>query len=74
MDVTGSQKCCTHCGKVKDVREFSFKNEARGWRHGFCETCHKAWNRRHYEQNRAKYIATARRKQSGSTKPEICAA
>jgi hypothetical protein len=61
MDGQGSQKCCSRCGEFKDVADFSFKNEARGWRHSFCRACHRVWNRSHYERNRAKYIATAHR-------------
>jgi hypothetical protein len=61
MNDQGSQKQCTRCAKVKAESEFSFKNEARGWLHGFCRACHKAWNRSHYERNRATYIANAHR-------------
>src|SRR5437660_1613641 len=57
----GSQKRCTRCGEVKSVGEFTFKNRATGLLHSFCCACHKAWNRAHYEENRATYIATARR-------------
>jgi len=61
MDADGSRKQCSRCGELKDVSEFSFKNEARGWLHGFCRGCHKKWNRAHYERNRATYIANAHR-------------
>src|SRR5712691_6389703 len=61
MERGGSQKCTGPCGQLKLLGEFSFKNEARGWRHSYCRACHKAWNRAHYERNRATYIATAKR-------------
>ena len=61
MDTGESQKQCTRCGEVKAVTEFTWKNEARGWRHRYCRMCHKAWNRGHYERNRATYIANAHR-------------
>jgi hypothetical protein len=56
-----ASKKCTHCGEIKDLAEFSFKNEALGRRQPFCRTCHKEWNRQHYERNKATYIATAKR-------------
>jgi hypothetical protein len=58
MDGEGSQKRCSRCGELKDVSEFSFKNEARGWLHGFCRGCHKKWNRAHYERNRRRTLPT----------------
>ena len=61
MDAEESQKQCCRCGEVKAVAEFTFKNRATGRLHSFCRACHKAWNRAHYERNRAKYIATAKR-------------
>ena len=61
MKGEGSQKRCSRCSELKDLSEFTFKNEARGWLHGFCRGCHKKWNRAHYERNRSTYIANAQR-------------
>jgi hypothetical protein len=61
MDGEGSQKRCCRCGEVKDLSNFTFKNRAKGLLQSFCRACHKAWNRAHYERNRATYIANARR-------------
>ena len=61
MDHGGSQKRCSRCGEIRDSSNFSFKNRAKGLLHSFCRACHKAWNRAHYEKNRATYIATAQR-------------
>ena len=57
----GSQKRCCRCAEFKDLGEFTFKNIATGLRHTYCRACHKAWNRAHYERNRATYIANAKR-------------
>ena len=61
MKGEGSQKRCSRCSELKDLSEFTFKNEARGWLHGFCRGCHKKWNRAHYERNRSTYISNAQR-------------
>src|ERR1700732_4948458 len=57
----GIQQCSGPCGRVKPLNEFSFRNLALEVRHGVCRECYKAWNRSHYERNRATYIANARR-------------
>jgi hypothetical protein len=57
----GSKQCSGPCGQFKPLAAFSFKNLAQGRRHGVCRECYKAWNRAHYERNRATYIANARR-------------
>src|SRR5687768_5447103 len=54
-------KKCSRCGEHKQLSEFSLKKRATGLLHSFCRACHKAWNRKHYERNRATYIANARR-------------
>ena len=60
MELLGTKEC-TRCSQLKDVAEFTFKHRATGVLHSFCRACHKAWNRQHYERNRATYIANARR-------------
>jgi hypothetical protein len=57
----GEQKKCCRCGERKELAEFTLKNRATGVLHSFCRACHKAWNRKHYERNRATYLANARR-------------
>ena len=61
MHFAASQQFCCRCHQVKDIAEFSFKDQTRGIRHSYCRACHKAWNRGYYERNRATYIGTARR-------------
>ena len=61
MDEQGSQKRCCRCGEFKDACEFNFKDRAVDRRHTFCRECQHAWNRAHYERNKATYIANAHR-------------
>jgi hypothetical protein len=55
------QKCCCRCGEAKLASEFNFKNRASDRRHPFCRECQHAWNREHYQRNKAIYIARAKR-------------
>ena len=52
-------KLCGKCNKQKDISLFNWKNEKRGWRHAFCKECHAGYRRKHYLDNRIKYIAKA---------------
>ena len=56
-----TQKRCCRCGEYKELAEFNFKNRATGVLHTFCRGCQHAWNRAHYQRNKATYIANARR-------------
>lgn len=53
-------KICPNCGP-KPVSEFAFKNKAAGVRHSICKLCHSTYHAQHYLNNRAKYIAQAKR-------------
>jgi hypothetical protein len=61
VDDGAEKRCAGPCGQSKPLSAFSFKNLALGRRHSVCRECYKAWNRAHYERNRARYIASARR-------------
>jgi hypothetical protein len=61
MDGAGSQKRCSRCGELKDLREFSLKDRRKGILHGYCRACHAKWNRDHYQRNRGVYIKNANR-------------
>jgi hypothetical protein len=61
MEDQESQKCCTRCGKLKELSAYTFKDLAKRVLHSYCRECHAQWNRGHYERNKAKYIANARR-------------
>jgi hypothetical protein len=52
-------KTCPTCGP-KPIEQFSFKSKAKGTRHSLCKTCHGAYRKTHYENNRAKYIKKAK--------------
>jgi hypothetical protein len=53
---------CSRCGLEKDLTEFCFKNKQAGKRRSICRVCSRAASREHYQRNRAKYIAKARRR------------
>jgi hypothetical protein len=59
-DEAGQQRCC-RCQALKPLAEFNFKNRAQDRRHPFCRDCQHAWNREHYQHNRAAYLANAKR-------------
>ena len=61
MHDQGSQKRCCRCREQKDEADFNFKSRVSGRRHPFCRDCQHAWNRGHYERNKATYIANAQR-------------
>jgi hypothetical protein len=52
---------CSRCGELKPIGAFSLKSRASGVLHSYCRDCHAAWNRAHYDRNRATYMAAARR-------------
>lgn len=53
-------KICTHCGKSKELSDYSWKNQKKGWRHGFCKSCHSLYRKDHYAENKKKYLLKAR--------------
>lgn len=53
-------KICPSCGP-KPIENFSFKNKAKGIRASLCKPCHSTYRTQHYQANRAKYIAKAKR-------------
>lgn len=57
----GSQKLCARCRTLKPLADFSLRDRARGVLHTYCRACHAAWNREHYQRNRATYLAHAKR-------------
>jgi hypothetical protein len=61
MDQQRSQKSCCRCGELKPLSDFNFKNRDAQLLHTFCRECQHAWNRAHYERNKATYIANAHR-------------
>ena len=53
---------CTKCGKDRPETEFSLRSSRRAKRQYVCKTCKKAYSRDHYERNKAKYIARAKKR------------
>lgn len=53
-------KNCLNCGPLP-IENFSFRNKAKGLRASLCKPCHSTYRTQHYQNNRAKYIAKAKR-------------
>ena len=52
---------CNKCHKEKKVTDFSFKNYKKGTRKKICKICHSLYRRKHYLQNKEKYILKAQK-------------
>jgi len=52
---------CSKCKDEKSIDDFSFKDKKAGVRHPHCKECQKAYRRKHYELNKPKYLAKARK-------------
>ena len=52
---------CTVCNQEKPITEFNWRDKAKGRRHRSCKSCHSAYRRSHYLDNRQKYIEKAKR-------------
>jgi len=52
-------KLCIKCGESKDRDLFNWKNEELGRKHSSCKECHVRYRRKHYLDNRDKYISKA---------------
>lgn len=50
---------CSKCLVEKDIESFSFKQKDRQIRKRICKHCHASYRRKHYLQNKAKYIKKA---------------
>jgi hypothetical protein len=52
-------KCCARCKKDLPQERFRWKNKSKGWRQPYCIDCNIAYNKEHYQKNRADYIRKA---------------
>lgn len=52
---------CSKCKIEKQEDEFSFKNKSKGIRLERCKSCHSAYIKEHYANNKEAYIARAKR-------------
>ena len=55
----GLSRRCIRCGVDKPDADFAWRDKTRGRRFAHCRACQSKYSRKHYEQNRAKYIAKA---------------
>jgi hypothetical protein len=61
-DQTRATKVCTGCGLERPITEFPVKHKKRGTRATRCRTCRSSYGKGHYQRNRDKYIAKAKRR------------
>ena len=50
---------CIRCSQEKPQADFAWRDKAKGRRFAHCRACQAKYHRKHYEENRAKYIARA---------------
>jgi hypothetical protein len=55
-------KVCTGCGLARPITEFPIKHKKRGTRGTRCRACRSAYGKAHYQRNRGKYLAKAKRR------------
>ena len=54
------KQCCT-CSLEKPLFEFNKKSSNKDGYERYCKMCHKARNKKHYEENKTSYVESARR-------------
>lgn len=52
-------KLCYRCKLWKPLEEFYVKSSTKDGRQGHCKECQKLYNKKHYKDNKAKYLARA---------------
>lgn len=50
---------CVRCGQEKEPKDFAWRDKAKGKRLAHCRACQAKYHRKHYEQNRQRYIDKA---------------
>lgn len=60
IDLTRTEKTCSHCHETKPIDQFRIKIKATGARQARCIACQKIASRAHYEANQADVIAKSR--------------
>ena len=64
-------RCCGRCGKTKRVEDFAWRRRALGQRDNYCRSCRAAYKQEHYEANRERYIAAARRRKAAIVRERV---
>ena len=55
-------KFCRLCQTKKNVIDFAWKSKTKGLRQSYCKECQNIRSRKHYQNNKAKYIEKARKR------------
>ncbi|MGQ0802447.1 MAG: hypothetical protein ACT4PI_01090 [Actinomycetota bacterium] len=53
---------CGRCGALKPLAEFAWRRKEKGQRDNYCRPCRAAYHRKHYQANRQRYLAQAKRR------------
>ncbi|OLB84781.1 MAG: hypothetical protein AUI15_34245 [Actinobacteria bacterium 13_2_20CM_2_66_6] len=48
-------RSCTGCGETRLLKDFSYRDQARGLRRARCRLCMRAYAREHYRRNKVRY-------------------
>ena len=51
------EKSCTKCGEVKPLEDFGVDKRIQSGRRTDCKQCNNAYKKKHYKENRDKYLA-----------------
>lgn len=54
------KKNCSHCGLILPVDSFRWKNREKNLRQSYCIECNKKYSKKHYKENKDKYLAKAK--------------
>ena len=57
-DGAAVQKCYS-CGELKPADQLAWRRKQQGQRDSFCRPCRSAYHRKHYAENRRRYVAQA---------------
>lgn len=52
-------KSCTNCKQNKPKSDFSFRDKAKGKLQSWCQECNRAYNKKHYIDNKKEYLKEA---------------
>lgn len=54
-------KRCTRCGSERPLSEFVVQNKKTGGRGSICRSCRSAYGKKHYRENKPRYLARAKK-------------
>lgn len=55
------RRICSKCKIEKDIEEFAFRSKTKNIRKRKCRTCTSRYGKKHYKDNKKKYVARVRK-------------